>query len=106
MPAAAHIGDNVQTTSPHAHGNPCCPHQPSGKINSGAVTVLINGKPAARVGDGGTASPCCVSNTFNIITGSATVFIEGKPAARQYDNISHCGIVGKIITGAINVLIG
>ena len=106
MPPAARIGDQV-TAPPHGHGCPACPHTVVGPIVGGAATVLIEGKPAARKGDNGTAAACCGPNTFLINKGSTTVFIEGKPAARIDDITLHCGIApGKIVSGAATVQIG
>ena len=106
MPPAARLGDQV-IGAPHAHGCPACPHTPVGAIIKGAATVLIEGKPAARKDDNGTAAPCCGPNTFMIVKGSGSVIIEGKPAARVDDETLHCGIApGKIMSGAATVIIG
>ena len=106
MPPAARLGDQV-TAPPHGHGCPACPHPHAGPIIDGAASVLIEGKPAARKGDKGTAAACCGPNTFEIAKGSATVLIEGKPAARVDDKTLHCGIApGKIVSGATTVQIG
>jgi uncharacterized Zn-binding protein involved in type VI secretion len=56
------------------------------------VSVLINGKPAARVGDIG-INPTCLGFPmpgFEIFTGSSKVFIGGARAARQFDVTMHC----------------
>jgi uncharacterized Zn-binding protein involved in type VI secretion len=92
MPPAARVGD------PTAH--------PGVITGPGLPTVLIAGKPAARVGDMHTCSippppahpptplvpPCC-----------PTVLIGGKPAARIGDK---AGCSAPIIQGAPTVLIG
>jgi len=108
-PPAARLGDMVVGT-PHCHANhppPFAPHPVSGPIVTGCPTVLINGKPAARVGDVGTTAGCCGPNTFEIRLGSATVLIGGKPAARQGDMTLHCNMVpGRITIGSPNVIIG
>ena len=65
----------------------------------GAPTVLIEGLPAARMGDMAT----CSGPPDTIIQGSATVLIEGKPAARMGDMTSHGG---QIVAGSGTVIIG
>jgi uncharacterized Zn-binding protein involved in type VI secretion len=65
----------------------------------GIVTVLIEGKPAATVGNMCT----CVGPPDVITQGSATVLINGQPAARMGDMTAHGG---QIIAGAATVLIG
>jgi len=79
-----------------------------GIIVNGFPTVLINGRPAARVGDL-TIDPRvivfvpCVGGP--IIQGSPTVLIGSLPAARVGDNAaSVCGPV-PIAIGSPNVLI-
>ncbi|MGD8240499.1 MAG: PAAR domain-containing protein [Armatimonadota bacterium] len=109
-PPAARVGDTVVGT-PHCHGPHglagLIPHPVQGPIIIGCPTVLINGKPAARVQDTGTTAACCGPNTFTITLGSATVLIGGRPAARQGDATLHCGMVpGTITIGSPNVLIG
>ncbi|MFH2065239.1 MAG: PAAR domain-containing protein [Pseudomonadota bacterium] len=81
-----------------AHGCPACPHPVRGPIQSGSPYVLIEGKPAARVGDSGIHAACCGPNTFMITTGDPNVLIDGKPAARLGDQTKHCGGVGKIVS--------
>jgi len=72
----------------------------------GAPTVLINGLPAARVGDLHACAfppPAGPHPPTPIAMGSATVLIAGQPAARQGD-ATGCGAV--IVVGSPNVLIG
>jgi len=72
----------------------------------GALNVLINGLPAARVGDLHACAfppPAGPHPPTPIAMGSATVLIAGQPAARQGD-ATGCGAV--IIVGSTNVLIG
>lgn len=95
MPPAARITDMhvcplVTGTVPHV-GGPILP--------PGAPTVLIEGLPAARVGDLAT----CVGPPDTIAVGSGTVFIGGMPAARLGDSTAHGGT---IVGGAPTVLIG
>lgn len=72
----------------------------------GAVTVLIVGQPAARVGD---MHACSMPPTAGphpptpIAQGSGTVMIGGQPAARVGDTIG-CG--ASIVSGAPTVIIG
>ncbi|WP_341890344.1 PAAR domain-containing protein [Variovorax sp. YR752] len=72
----------------------------------GAVTVLINGVAAARLGDQHTcalAPPAGPHPPSPVSTGSATVFIAGQAAARVGD-MTGCGAT--IIVGSPNVWIG
>ena len=90
---------------PHAHIKhppsgpppiPPIPLPPLGPIMLGtALTVLINGKPAARCGDYGINPTCCgivppTSAMYEIFTGSSKVFIAGNRAARMIDITFHC----------------
>ena len=75
---------------PHVGGPilpPCCP------------TVLIEGMPAARVGD----MALCVGPPDVIAMGSTSVFIGGMPAARLLDSTVHGGM---IVQSAMTVMIG
>ena len=80
-------------------------------IGPGAVTVLINGLPAARVTDQASSSVVvqpnqpCVGGP--IVSGSSTVLIGGLPAARAGDQAATaCGLQNTIVSGAPTVLIG
>jgi uncharacterized Zn-binding protein involved in type VI secretion len=95
MPFAARITDMhlcpmVTGVVPHV-GGPVLP--------PGSPTVLINGLPAACVGD----ICVCTGSPDSIIKGSATVMIGGKPAARLGDTTAHGGT---IIIGSPTVIIG
>ncbi|MAM29895.1 MAG: type VI secretion protein [Flavobacteriaceae bacterium] len=95
MPAAARVNDMhvcpmVTGTVPHV-GGPILP--------AGEPTVLIEGMPAARVGD----MAVCTGPPDTIAMGSTTVLIGGMPAARMGDTTAHGG---SIILGAPTVLIG
>ncbi|HMX39863.1 MAG TPA: PAAR domain-containing protein [Saprospiraceae bacterium] len=79
VPAGAHVGGPV--------------------LPPGAVTVTIEGKPAAVVGNMCT----CTGPPDTIQLGSQTVLIGGKPAARVGDLTAHGG---QIMMGAATVLIG
>jgi uncharacterized Zn-binding protein involved in type VI secretion len=82
-----------------AHGSPADPLTVMGPITTGSSHVLVNGRPAARVGDVGVHAACAGSNTFKIIHGDSQVLIDGRPAAEIGDATQHCGGVGKIIGG-------
>jgi uncharacterized Zn-binding protein involved in type VI secretion len=73
-----------------------------GTIISGAARTLVDGKPAARMGD----SHSCgytYHGTGTIAKGSSKTFIEGKPAARVGDTTS-CGAT--IVSGSETTLVG
>ena len=89
-----------------AHGCPACPHPANGPAIQGSPNVLVNGRPAIRVGDNGIHMACCGPNMWKAVSGSATVFINGKPAHRMGDQDRHCGGSGKLIQGSSNVLVG
>ncbi|MHA7109556.1 PAAR domain-containing protein [Sunxiuqinia elliptica] len=95
MTLAARVGDMhtcpmVTGTVPHV-GGPVAP--------PGCPTVLIEGMPAARVGD----MAICTGPPDSIVTGSGTVMIGGMPAARMGDSTAHGGT---IVIGAGTVMIG
>ncbi len=105
-PPAARIGDTAQSL-PHVHTPLIGAQVSAGPILVGAATVMIGGKPAARINDTGVGGGCVGPNSFSIIAGSSTVLIEGKPAARMGDRTLHCGMApGTILTGVPTVLIG
>ncbi len=85
-----HVCPMVNGVVPHV-GGPILP--------PGAMTVLIGGLPAARMGDMAT----CVGPPDTIVLGSMTVMIGNKPAARMGDMCSHGGT---IVVGYFTVLIG
>lgn len=75
---------------PHVGGPilpPCCP------------TVIIEGMPAARIGD----MALCVGPPDVIAMGSTSVIIGGQPAARLMDQTAHGGV---IVQSAMTVMIG
>ena len=65
------------------------PHVGGPISGPGAPNVLINGFPAARVGD----LAICTGPPDLIIIGSFTVLIAGKPAARVGDSTAHGGAI-------------
>ena len=95
MPGAARVGD--MHTCPLSDGPK--PHVGGPVSGPGLPTVLIEGMPAAVVGD----MCVCAGPPDTIAVGSATVLIGGKPAARMGDMTAHGG---SIILGSLTVLIG
>jgi len=95
MPGATRLGDK---NSGH---DSCVPTS----LTSGSSNVLINGKPAGRVGDTYSSHGCIAHSSHNdvIASGSGSVFINGLPAARIGDSVSIGGIV---VEGSSNVIIG
>ena len=87
--ADMHVCPMVTGVVPHV-GGPILP--------PGALTVLIGGMPAARVGDMLT----CVGPPDVIAEGSFTVLICGQPAARLGDMTAHGGV---IVTACMTVII-
>jgi uncharacterized Zn-binding protein involved in type VI secretion len=75
------------------------PHVGGPVLGPGCQTVLIDGLPAARVGD----MLVCVGPPDTIAAGSGTVLIGGMPAARMGDSTAHGGV---IVLGCPTVLIG
>lgn len=69
----------------------------SGRIAQGSPDVLVNGLPAARVGDQVTC------DAGKIAQGSGSVLVNGRPAARVGDKIT-CGAT--ITGGSPDVVIG
>ena len=88
MLPAARVTDMIVSTATLGVPTPIVP--------PGALTVLIAGLPAARMGD------TCGADV--IIKGSATVMIGGLPAARIADPTAGGGVV--MPPGALTVLIG
>lgn len=78
-----------------------------GTVLNGSSTVLINGRPAARLNDTAT---CLVYNPFPnlqpgpIVTGSYTVLINGMPAA-NLGSLVNTAQPCTIATGSSTVLI-
>ena len=96
MPGAARAGD--MHTCPMLNPN-SSPHTGGPVMPPGCPNVLIEGQPAARVGDLVT----CAGPPDSIIKGSGTVMIGGQPAARQGDTTIHGGV---ITVGSFTVMIG
>lgn len=105
MPEQARLTD-LSEVNADGHGCPGCPHHCVGPAISGSDNVMVNFLPALRVGDNGVHAACCGPNTWVATKGSGTVFINGKPAHRKDDMDTHCGGVGKMITGSADVITG
>ena len=105
MPAQGRLGDKSQVPA-DAHGCPACAHPAIGPAIIGAPTVLVNNRPALRVGDVGVHAACCGPNTWVAVKGSPTVLIEGRQAHRLGDDDQHCGGMGRLIEGSPDVIVG
>lgn len=98
LPAAV-IGLALHMGVPHTHTHPPSLIPPAPPIPlpsignimlAGAVNVLINGVPAARVGDVGVVITCgSLGPPSEIILGSSSVLIGGSRAARIMDITRH-----------------
>ncbi|MDJ0819195.1 MAG: PAAR domain-containing protein [Desulfobacterales bacterium] len=105
MPGQGRLGDKSQGT-PDFHGCPSCPHPVIGPAVQGSPNVLVNFRPALRVGDAGIHAACCGPNTWTAVKGSSTVLINNMPAHRMGDMDQHCGGVGTLIEGSTDVIVG
>lgn len=105
MPSQGRLGDKSQVPA-DAHGCPACPHSATGPAIIGSPDVLVNNRPALRLGDMGIHAACCGPNTWVAVQGSATVLINGKPAHRLGDMDVHCGGPGNLIEGSADVFVG
>jgi uncharacterized Zn-binding protein involved in type VI secretion len=105
MPGQARLGDK-SSVPVDAHGCPACPHSCQGPAIIGSPDVLVNGKPAVRVGDNGVHVACCGPNMWTAQVGSGTVFINNKQAHRLNDMDKHCGGIGRMIEASTNVITG
>jgi uncharacterized Zn-binding protein involved in type VI secretion len=88
MPPAARVGD-MHVCPMATPGTPPIPHVGGPILPPGAVTVLIGGMPAARMGD----MCVCTGPPDSIVVGSPKVMIGGKPAARMGDSTAHGGTI-------------
>ncbi|TXD85068.1 type VI secretion protein [Subsaximicrobium wynnwilliamsii] len=96
MSLAARLNDMHVCPMANPNGSP----HVGGPILPGSnATVLIEGLPAACMGDQCT----CAGPPDVIVAGSGSVLIGGKPAARMGDSTAHGG---SIVIGAGTVLIG
>lgn len=69
-----------------------------GTIITGAMRTMVNGRPAARMGDLHVC-PIPYHGVTPIITGSLNTITEGRPNARMGD-VTGCGAV--IVGGSLN----
>lgn len=104
MPGGARIGDKAQGVD--SHGCKRCSHTVIGPAVQGSTDIIINGKPAVRLGDSGIHTGCCGPNTWKAAGGSSTVIMNGKPAFRLSDPTIHCGGPGALITASSDVIVG
>jgi uncharacterized Zn-binding protein involved in type VI secretion len=105
VPEAGRLGDDAHAPA-DAHGCPACAHSVAGPAVSGSSDVMINGRPALRVGDNGVHAACCGPNTWVAVKGASGVLINSRAAHRLGDATQHCGGGGKLITGSPDVIIG
>jgi len=96
MPPAARVGDMHVCPMVNPNGSP---HTGGTVMPPGLPTVLIDGMPAATIGN----MCICAGPPDVILQGSTTVLIGGKPAARMGDPTAHGG---QITLGSMTVLIG
>jgi len=81
-------------------------HFPPSNAVEGSENVIINGRPAVRLGDAFAVHVCPVDGGPHprvLASGSHSVLFNGRPAGRLGDSID-CG--GVVLTGSGNVLIG
>lgn len=95
MPEATRLNDNCT-------GHDACPPVP---LIEGSPNVIINGRPAGRVGDRYFTHGCVTHPGHQdvIVAGSSKVVINGKPAARIGDVVS---LGGAVQDGSGNVIFG
>lgn len=105
MPGQARLGDKSQAPI-DVHGCPACPHPAVGPAIIGSPNTKVNKRPAVRVNDTGIHMACCGPNTWTAIVGSKTVFINNMAAHRMGDQDRHCGGIGTMIEGSLNVIVG
>lgn len=105
MPGQGRLGDKANVPA-DTHGCPACPHPGTGPGILGSPDVMVNSRPALRVGDKGIHAACCGTNTWTAKSGAAGVFINGKAAFRMSDPSQHCGGMGQLIEGSDNVIVG
>ena len=99
------LGDKASVVA-DSHGCPACPHPGVGPAIVGSTDVIVNSRPALRVGDKGMHAACCGTNSWTAKAGALSVFINGKAAFRKTDPTQHCGGIGRLIGGSSNVIVG
>lgn len=109
MPPAARVGDMALQQGPHCHA-PIHPPAPTPTpvphpplplplMPPGAPTVMIGGKPAAKLTTMTkicTLPPCVPAGPGLVILGSFTVLLSNLPAARAGDMTLHASCVAPI----------
>ena len=105
MRGLARLGDRARAKE-DKHDCPACTHDVIGPAVTGSETVLINHKPALRLGDRGEHASCCGDNTWTAAGASQSVYIDGLPAARVGDPTKHCGGMGTIVEGSPDIAAG
>lgn len=95
---AARVGD-MHVCPMVTPGVPPIPHVGGPVLPPGAITVLIGGMPAARVGD----MCLCVGPPDVIAMGAFTVLICNMPAAQMGSLTAHGGTV---VMGCPTVMVG
>lgn len=89
------LGPMLAAAPLQAANEPPDPPATPGQIATGAPSVTLNGRPAARQGD-------ATSNNSIVRDGADNVFINGRPAAAVG---SQTGCGGTIVTGSSSVFI-
>lgn len=95
---AARLGD-MHTCPLATPGVPPIPHVGGPVLTSAAPQVLIEGQPAACIGD----MLLCVGPPDVIVSGAYTVLAGGKPLARVGDQTAHGGTIS---AGSATVMVG
>lgn len=80
--------------------------QCGGRAYAGSGDVLINSRPALRVGDPGRCESDCSASKWIADDGAPFVLVNHQRAHRLGDAVEHGSGGGKLVTGSRNVLIG
>jgi uncharacterized Zn-binding protein involved in type VI secretion len=105
MAKAGRLGDRSRVPE-DSHSCPECPHDAVGPSKTGSDDVLINDRPALRVGDRGEHASCCDAQLWFAAKGAPAVDINDRAAHREGDACVHCGGQGALIEGSDDVEIG
>lgn len=95
---AARLGD-MHMCPMVTPGVPPIPHVGGPVLTSASPQVLIEGQPAACIGD----MVLCVGPPDVIVSGAYTVLVAGKPLARVGDQTAHGGVISQ---GSASVFVG
>ena len=82
MAKAGRLGDRSRVPE-DSHSCPECPHDAVGPSKTGSDDVLINDRPALRVGDRGEHADCCGPQLWFAARGAPAVDIGSEEAVRQ-----------------------